>query len=173
MKLFKYRTAQPRVSALGASSLLDCYSVDSRFVQLHPQNVRESYVGSASNPHEHWAKHMLPTTQARYPQTDFHNLPQGEKRAQKSNLPSILQLNTIVFNSLQGARGRLAVHLPKSPVTRVVHLREFSTSLQFLAEFLPPQLAPQRVKYREAIDALARRGLRFASINPSVGPRSI
>lgn len=75
---FKYQTAQPRVSALGASSLLDCYSLDSRFVQLQPRNVRQSYVGSASDLHKHWTKRMPRTPQACYVQADFHSLPQLE-----------------------------------------------------------------------------------------------
>lgn len=41
LELFKYLTAQLRVSALGASSLLDCYNVDSQLAQLRSQKLRE------------------------------------------------------------------------------------------------------------------------------------
>ena len=77
LKLFKYLTAQLRVSALGASSLLDCYNVHRSIPQHRLQNSPESRARYAADPHKHWLKYRLNIQLVMSLQADFHSLPQG------------------------------------------------------------------------------------------------
>lgn len=89
-----------RVSALGASSLLDCYSVDTQLAQLRPQNFRELYARCASNQHKHWVKPISTKRHVMSAQADFHSLPQGHGRASPPSLLVAAFYKYLIINKL-------------------------------------------------------------------------